>query len=93
MQTSAQMTVRPPSMTCCVPWSWERRETLLPVSVTTYSGLEALEEAAGGIVKVDLAMSETRGTVAEHGGGTLGDQKSNAGSRRAARYSTVWLEN
>ena len=56
MQTSAQMTVRPPRMTCCVPWSWERRETLLPVSVTTYSGLEALKEAAGGITKVDVAM-------------------------------------
>ena len=86
MQTSAQMTVRPPSMTCCVPWSWERRETLLPVSVTTYSGLEALEEAAGGIVKVDLAMPEKRGTIcgiiAE--GEKPADQKPNAGSRRAA---------
>lgn len=27
------------------------------MSVTTYSGLEALEEGAGGIVKVDLAMN------------------------------------
>ena len=64
MQTSAQMTVRPPRMTCCVPWSWERRETLFPVSVTTYSGLEALVEAAGGILMIRKAMKDC-GTIAE----------------------------
>lgn len=46
------------------------------MSVTTYSGLEALEEGAGGIVKVDLAilvMSEKRGTIAEHRRGPRGE--------------------
>lgn len=32
MQTSAWMTVRPPRIMFWVPWIWERRETLLPVS-------------------------------------------------------------
>ncbi len=32
MQTSAWMTVRPPRMMFCVPWIWDFRETLLPVS-------------------------------------------------------------
>lgn len=32
MQTSAWTTVLPPRIMCWVPWTWERRETLLPVS-------------------------------------------------------------
>jgi len=54
MQTSAQMTVRPPRMMCCVPCSWERRETLLPVSVVTKVGLggfEAVAELVGLVVE------------------------------------------
>lgn len=54
IHTSAQITVRPPRMMCCVPWSWERRLTLLPVSVVTYSLLGGFEEVVveGGIVLV-----------------------------------------
>jgi len=54
MHTSAQMTVRPPRMMCCVPCSWERRETLLPVSVVTKVGLggfwAVVEVVEGGMV-------------------------------------------
>jgi hypothetical protein len=32
MTASAWMTVLPPRMMCCVPWIWDRREILLPVS-------------------------------------------------------------
>lgn len=35
MQTSGWITARPPRMMCWVPCSWERRATLLPVSVMT----------------------------------------------------------
>lgn len=38
MQAKGWMTQRPPRVICWVPWSWERRETLLPVSVSTQSG-------------------------------------------------------
>lgn len=34
MQTWGWMTARPPRMMCWVPWSWDRRATLLPVSVS-----------------------------------------------------------
>lgn len=34
MQTWGWMTARPPRIMCWVPWSWERRATLLPVSVS-----------------------------------------------------------
>ncbi len=34
MQTEGSMTTRPPRIMCCVPWSWARRATLLPVSVS-----------------------------------------------------------
>lgn len=50
MQTSAQITVRPPRMMCWVPCSWERRETLLPVSVVTKVGLGVFEGAEGVLV-------------------------------------------
>lgn len=39
------ITVRPPRMMFVVPWIWERRETLLPASVSMYSPFAAL----GGI--------------------------------------------
>lgn len=35
MQTLGERTHRPPSVMCWVPCSWARRETLLPVSVST----------------------------------------------------------
>lgn len=37
MQTRGAMMQRPPRVMCWVPWSWARRETRLPVSVSTYS--------------------------------------------------------
>lgn len=40
MQTPGEMTQRPPRVMCWVPWSRARRETLLPVSVSSQSGLE-----------------------------------------------------
>ena len=50
IQTLGEMTQRPPRVMCCVPCSWARRETLLPVSVSTQvDWLEGgLEEAGGG---------------------------------------------
>lgn len=47
MQTRGERTQRPPRVMCWVPCSWARRETLLPVSVSTQvEGAEGLE---GGI--------------------------------------------
>ena len=34
MQTEGDITARPVRKMCCVPWSWARRDTLLPVSVS-----------------------------------------------------------
>lgn len=44
MQAKGWITQRPPRVMYCVPWSWERRETLLPLSVSTQSGFEEEEE-------------------------------------------------
>lgn len=43
MQTEGERTQRPPRVMCWVPCSWARRETLLPVSVSTQV------EGAGGL--------------------------------------------
>lgn len=51
MTASAWMTVLPPRMMCCVPWIWERREILLPVSYEPVAavrlGLEGLKVLNG----------------------------------------------
>lgn len=56
IRTWGWITARPPRMMCWVPCSWERRATLLPVSVSMYSpfgGLDVLVEVeveVGGMV-------------------------------------------
>lgn len=47
MQTRGERTQRPPRVMCWVPCSWARRETLLPVSVSTQ--VEGVEGLVGGI--------------------------------------------
>ena len=45
IQASAWMTVRPARIIFCVPWIWERRETLLPVSLEGKVRKTGLREA------------------------------------------------
>jgi hypothetical protein len=50
MMASAQITVRPPRIMFCVPWIWERRETLFPVSwCRLLVGREEMGTAAYGL--------------------------------------------